>query len=191
MSRNRYTSLIHEEQRALIARREKELVALARELHRTIAEPAVAPVTDNGKRHRRARIEQRRRHKPIRPVAAPRSHQVGASPTEGAHTPSTIRVAIDRDQSELVRTVGRLARLLQEAAPLVKRLDSASTPPIYRQALHMLASSDQYAAFTVGLVNMTSPELWDTAHAKEFVSPDLAQRLTALGVPVSEHAVRP
>jgi hypothetical protein len=100
-------------------------------------------------------------------------------------------VAIDRDQSELVRTVGRLARLLQEAAPLVKRLDSASTPPVYRQALHMLAGSDQYTALSLGLVHMTSPELWDTAHAKEFVSPDLAQRLTALGVPVSGYVVRP
>jgi len=191
MPRTRYTTIVHEEQRIQLARQEKALFALAGELRRTVAEPAVAPVTDNGKRHRRVRIEQQQRHKPIRPVATPRSHQADASPTEGSHTPSTIHMAIDRDQSELVRTVGRLARLLQEAAPLVKRLDSVSTPPVYRRAMRTLAGSDQYAALAVGLVHMTSPELWDTAHAKEFVSPDLAQRLTALGVSVSEHAVRP
>lgn len=70
MSRNHYTKIVHKEQRAQIARREKELTSLARELHRTVAEPAAAPATDDGKQRRRSRLETRRLHRPKRHVVA-------------------------------------------------------------------------------------------------------------------------
>jgi len=191
MPRTLYTKIVHQEQRIQLARQEKALFTLARELHHKIAEPVVAPATDNGKRHRRVRIEQQQRHKPIRPVATPRSHQADASPTEDANSQPTVPETPDGEERELLGAVGRLVELLRDAVPLVELLDSAGTSPIYRQALRGLVGRDQYTALSFGLLHMTSPELWDTAHAKEFVSPDLAQRLTALGVSVSEHAVRP
>lgn len=70
MARNRFTKIIRREQRALMARQEKELAVLARELHRRIAEPAAAPVTDDGKQRRRTRLETRRLHRPNRGAIA-------------------------------------------------------------------------------------------------------------------------
>jgi hypothetical protein len=68
MSRSRYTKIIHEEQRVLLARQEKALADLARELRRTASESAEAPVADDGKERRRSRLESRRLHKPKRDV---------------------------------------------------------------------------------------------------------------------------
>lgn len=70
MARNRYTKIIRKEQRAQIAHREKELASLARELHRAVAEPVAAPVTDDGKQRRRTRLEARRLHRPNRDAVA-------------------------------------------------------------------------------------------------------------------------
>ena len=78
MARNRYTNIVHKEQRALMARQEKELAVLARELHRTVAEPAAAPVIDNGKQRRRTRLEARRLHRPKRHVVVT-NNQVDAT----------------------------------------------------------------------------------------------------------------
>ena len=78
MSRNHYTKIVHKEQRVLIARHEKELADLARELHRKIAEPVAAPVTDDGKQRRRTRLETRRLHRPNRDAIAA-THQADAA----------------------------------------------------------------------------------------------------------------
>lgn len=78
MSRNHYTKIIRKEQRALLARQEKALAVLARELHRTATEPAAAPVADDGKQRRRIRLEMRRLHRPNRDAIAA-THQADAA----------------------------------------------------------------------------------------------------------------
>jgi hypothetical protein len=79
MSRNHYTKIVHKEQRAQIAHREKELASLVRELHRRVAEPAAAPVTDDGRQRRRTRLETRRLHRPNRDAIAATSQADAAS----------------------------------------------------------------------------------------------------------------
>jgi hypothetical protein len=59
MSRNRYTKLVHQEQRAQLARQEKVLAIFARELHGKIAEPAATPDTNDNKQRRRTRLERK------------------------------------------------------------------------------------------------------------------------------------
>jgi len=66
MSRNRYTKLVHEIDRARGVRREKALAAFIRELRCKAADRTAPPDADDGKQHRRARLEQRRQHKPER-----------------------------------------------------------------------------------------------------------------------------
>jgi hypothetical protein len=66
MSRNHYTRVVHEEQRRQIARQEKRLAALEDELNHKDAESTAVPFIDKAKEHRRARLEQKRRHKPER-----------------------------------------------------------------------------------------------------------------------------
>ena len=69
MSRNRYTKLVRSEQRIQIAHQEKELAALARELHQPpAAQPETVPVTDIAKQRRRIRRDRNLRHKPARPA---------------------------------------------------------------------------------------------------------------------------
>lgn len=70
MSRNRYTKLVRNEQRIQIAHQEKELAALARELHRPPAtQPETLPVTDIAKERRRIRRDRNLHHKPARLVS--------------------------------------------------------------------------------------------------------------------------
>lgn len=70
MARNRYTRLVHDEQRIQIAHQEKELAALAQELHQPPAtQPETLPVTDIAKQRRRTRRDRNLHHKPPRPVS--------------------------------------------------------------------------------------------------------------------------
>jgi hypothetical protein len=65
MARNKYTSAIHKIERAQIARQEKELDALARDLLRA-SEELLLPVINEAKERRQVRLEHNRRHKPSR-----------------------------------------------------------------------------------------------------------------------------
>lgn len=65
MSRNRYTKLVHKEQRMQIARQEKELAAVRRTLRRPDTNVAVSADIEI-KQRRRARLERRRLDKPAR-----------------------------------------------------------------------------------------------------------------------------
>lgn len=70
MPRNRYPKLVHEEQRAQLARQEKALAALARELHRpSVTQSETLQVTDVAKEQRRIRRDRNLRHKPALPAS--------------------------------------------------------------------------------------------------------------------------
>jgi hypothetical protein len=65
MSRNRYTAIVHKQERRQLRRQEKELVALTRSLRRSRPELTVTPpVIDEVKQRRRARLERKQKNKP-------------------------------------------------------------------------------------------------------------------------------
>ncbi len=66
MSRNHYTWQIRKIENARITAQQKALTRLARELHSKTTESVEVPVADDGKRHRRERLEQNRRHRDAR-----------------------------------------------------------------------------------------------------------------------------
>jgi hypothetical protein len=70
MPRNRYTKTIRKEERARIAHQEKELESWARELRLAVAESTAVVAENEMKVRRSARLEQKRRHKPVRRSAA-------------------------------------------------------------------------------------------------------------------------
>ncbi|MCU1490281.1 MAG: hypothetical protein JWM85_1686 [Acidimicrobiaceae bacterium] len=85
MPRTRYTKIVHQEQRIQLARQEKALFALARELRREITEPSPAPITDSGKQHRHARLAQKHRHTTAkRQVATASTVQTASVPVKVA-----------------------------------------------------------------------------------------------------------
>lgn len=96
-------------------------------------------------------------------------------------------VAKDSKARRLLRATRQLADLLHEAAPLVELLDSPSTPQMYRSLLRLQVSDEQYLALVNSLQHMISPEMWKVAHAKEFLSPELAREVNRVlagdGVP--------
>lgn len=102
------------------------------------------------------------------------------------HRPSTSRttdpVADDSTKRRLLRAARQLADLLTEAKPLVEILNSPGTPPAYRAALRDLVDLDQYFVLVGDLQDMASERAWRAAHAKQFISPELLQRIKALGV---------
>jgi hypothetical protein len=81
MSRNRYTKLVRNEQRAQLARQEKELAAIRRSLRRPVVDVVVTPAAET-KRRRRARLERRRLDKPTRYAVAAASSPAAPANTE-------------------------------------------------------------------------------------------------------------
>jgi|GEM_PF-2732497 hypothetical protein len=63
MPRNRYTKAVREQEQALLARQEKELSTVARNIRCGNGESAVAPPINEAKKHRRARLKHKCRHK--------------------------------------------------------------------------------------------------------------------------------
>lgn len=66
MPHNRYTNSVHKEERARLARQEKELVVIEKSLRNLDPEPMAGAPTDTAKERRSSRLEQKRRHKPKR-----------------------------------------------------------------------------------------------------------------------------
>ena len=63
MPRNHYTTFVNKQERARIARKEKDLVALSKTLKFQDVDPVDMPVVNKDKVRRSARVEQKRRHK--------------------------------------------------------------------------------------------------------------------------------
>lgn len=63
MPRNRYTKVVREQERTLLAQQERELPTVARNIRCENRESAVAPFIEVAKEYRRARLEQKCRHK--------------------------------------------------------------------------------------------------------------------------------
>lgn len=66
MPHSRYTREIRKSERAQLARQEKELVDLARQLRRGCPDAVELPIVMTAKQCRRTRLEERRRRKPDR-----------------------------------------------------------------------------------------------------------------------------
>lgn len=66
MPHTRYTRLVRKSERAQLARQEKKLVALARQLHRGCSDSVELPLVMTAKQRRRTRLEESGRHKPAR-----------------------------------------------------------------------------------------------------------------------------
>jgi hypothetical protein len=75
MSRNHYTWQIRKIENARITAQQKALTKLARELHSKTTESVEVPVADDGKRHRRVRLEQTRRHRVAQQFGSSRASQ--------------------------------------------------------------------------------------------------------------------
>lgn len=89
-------------------------------------------------------------------------------------------VAGDSQARRLLRATRQLADLLHEAAPLAELLDSTDTPQAYRSVLRSKVGNEQYLTLVSSLQHMLSPEMWNVAHAKEFISPELAREINQL-----------
>jgi len=63
MSRNQYTSTVHQSERGQVLRQNRKLEAVERELRCKSSEFTAAPFTDGAKERRRTRLEQNWRHK--------------------------------------------------------------------------------------------------------------------------------
>lgn len=70
MPRNRYTKIVRHGEREQIAGQEKELDVIRRKLCGQDAESTSVPFANEAKKHRIARVEQKRRHKPKRQGSA-------------------------------------------------------------------------------------------------------------------------
>lgn len=63
MSRNHYAKVVGDIEREQVARQEKELTAVEAELHGQDVQSPEIPLINKAKERRRARLEQKRRHK--------------------------------------------------------------------------------------------------------------------------------
>jgi hypothetical protein len=71
MPRNHYTKVIRKSEHTQLARQEKELINLIRQLRRGIATSIELPVSMTAKQRRSARLAQKREHRPSRQPDTP------------------------------------------------------------------------------------------------------------------------